>query len=207
MSNVDHNHKASFLEKVIKFLKNNGVSLLMGIAVVTMLVNADAKAWVLQKLFFTGLFNAKIKQKTGFEPSQNNADFSFTSENNEIINTASLRGKVVFVNFWASWCGPCRAEFPSIEKLYTQFKDNPNVYFVMINVDDDISKALSYLEKEQFTIPLQHAYGAIPDEVYTGTLPTTVVLDKKGRLRFSHEGFANYASENFIQQLHELIEE
>ena len=177
----------------------------MGIALVTILVNPDAKAWVLQKLFFTGLFNAKIEQKTTVYSSQNNADFSFINENNAILNTSSLRGKVVFINFWASWCGPCRAEFPSIQKLYTQFKDNPNVYFVMINTDDAILKAKNYLEKEQFTIPLQHAYGTIPDAVYTGTLPTTVVLDKKGNIRFSHEGFANYASEDFIKQIHDLI--
>lgn len=207
MLNINPNKKAFFLENAAKFLKKNGISLLMGTALVAMLVNPDAKAWVLQKLLFTGLFNAKIEQKAVKNASQTAADFSFTNENNEVINTTSLRGKVVFINFWASWCGPCRAEFPSIEKLYTQFKDNPNVYFLMINADDDISKAQNYIEKEQFTIPLQHAYGAIPDAVYTGTLPTTVVLDKKGNIRFSHEGFANYASEDFIKQIHDLIKE
>ena len=207
MPNVNPNKNTSFLEKAVKFLKKNGISLLMGIALVTILVNPDAKAWVLQKLFFTGLFNAKIEQKTTVYSSQNNADFSFINENNAILNTSSLRGKVVFINFWASWCGPCRAEFPSIQKLYTQFKDNPNVYFVMINTDDAILKAKNYLEKEQFTIPLQHAYGTIPDAVYKGTLPTSVVLDKKGNIRFSHEGFANYSSEDFIKQMHDLIME
>ena len=64
-----------------------------------------------------------------------------------------------------------------------------------------------YLEKKKFTIPFQRTYGPIPDEIYTGTLPTTVVLDKNGNIRFSHESFANYASEEFIKQIQDLSQE
>lgn len=193
--------------KTAQFLKKNGISIVLGITFITMLVNPDAKSWVLQKLMLTGIFNANIEQITSVEAMTADVDFDFIDENGIMQNTSSLRGKVVFINFWASWCGPCRAEFPSIEILYSKFKNNPNVAFVMINLDDDVSKGIDYLKKENFTLPFHQAASSIPDAIYTGSLPTTVVLDKKGVIRFKHENFANYASEKFIKELQELVQE
>ena len=174
---------------------------------ITMLINPDAKSWVLQQLMLTGIFNANIEEKTADATTVSNVDFEFTDAAGVLHNTASLRGKVVFINFWASWCGPCRAEFPSIETLYTKFKNHPDVYFVMINVDDTPSKGTDYLQKKNFTLPFHQAASSISDEIFTGTLPTTVVLDKKGVIRFKHENFANYASEKFMKEIEELVGE
>ncbi|CAM4107829.1 TlpA disulfide reductase family protein [Flavobacterium antarcticum] len=206
--NSDNNSKPlSTKQKAIQFIKKHGGSLLMVIAFVTIMVNPDAKAWVLQKIMLTGIFNAKIEnESTTAELAQSN-DFDFVNQDGTVQNTIELRGKVVFINFWASWCGPCRAEFPSIEKLYSKFKDNPNVYFLMINQDKDISKAKNYMENEQFSFPLQTSNSYIPYAIYTGSLPTTVVLDKKGKIRFHHENFANYASEKFSKQMEDLLAE
>ncbi|WP_313261610.1 TlpA disulfide reductase family protein [Sphingobacterium sp.] len=60
----------------------------------------------------------------------------FCDEKGNIQNTSSLRGKVVLISFWASWCPPCQAEFPSIETLYSKFKNNPDVFFLTINQDN-----------------------------------------------------------------------
>jgi len=118
-----------------------------------------------------------------------------------------LRGKVVFINFWASWCPPCRAEFPSIETLYTRFKNHPDIFFLMINKDSDPSAAHNYLEKEKYSVPFYQTNDNVPGEVYSGSLPTTVVLDKAGKIRFHHEGFANYGTGQFVKQIEELIKE
>lgn len=193
--------------KIGTFLRKHGFSLVLGVAMVTMLVNPDAKSWVLQKLMLTGLFNPAIDEQPSNVAASTTADFEFIDDQGVLHNTASLRGKVVFINFWASWCGPCRAEFPSIEQLYSKFKTHPEVYFLTINADDDRAKADRYLAKKGFTVPFHQSNGFIPDAVYTGSLPTTVVLDKKGVIRYRHEGFANYASDAFIGQMEELIGE
>lgn len=194
--------------KIWHFIKKHGVSLLMAIALITMLVNPDAKSWVIQKMMLTGIFNATIDEKMTEATPVSNVDFAFTDAEGTLQNTASLRGKVVFINFWASWCGPCRAEFPSIQTLYSKFENDPNVVFLMVNPDlEDVEKAKAYLAKERFTMPFYQPASAVPDAIYTGTLPTTVVLDKKGAVRFQHEGFANYASEKFIKQLKDLLAE
>ncbi|WP_432671250.1 TlpA family protein disulfide reductase [Flavobacterium sp. SM2513] len=190
-----------------RFILKNGVSILMVVAIVAMLVSPDAKSWVLRQLMLTGIFNANIEHKSADVSNNSVVSFDFKDENGVLHTTKALKGKVVFINFWASWCGPCRAEFPSIETLYSKFKNNPAVYFLVINADEDISKAKTYLQKENFTIPFFQSNGAVPDAIYTGTLPTTVVLDKEGAIRFRHEGFANYASENFIKQIEELLKE
>lgn len=190
------------------FIKKHGLSIVMGIAIITMLVNPDAKSWVLRQLMFTGLFNANIEQKDAETTSTENLYFEYVDEEGMVYNTKSLRGKVVFINFWASWCGPCRAEFPSIQTLYSKFQNNPDVQFLIINPDsDDLAKAKAYLAKENFTMPFLQSHSFIPDEIYTGSLPTTVVLDKNGAIRFKHEGFANYASEKFIKQIEDLVAE
>ncbi len=193
--------------KTVQYLKKHGISIVMGIALLTMFVNPDAKAWVLQKIMLTGIFNANIDIKSSEVANVSNVDFEFTNEKGILESTASLRGKVVFINFWASWCGPCRAEFPSIETFYSKFKNNPNVAFVMINVDEDGSKGIKYLQKENFTLPFHQAASSIPDAIYTGSLPTTVILDKKGVIRFKHENFANYASEKFMKEIEGLVGE
>lgn len=192
--------------KFSRFIRKNAQYIVLVIAVI-ILVNPDAKSFVLRQLMATGLFNASIDKKGDGTVSQANTDFDFADEKGNIQNTASLRGKVVFINFWASWCPPCRAEFPSIETLYTQFKNNPDMVFLTINEDNDPAAGKAYLEKEKFSVPMYQSNGNVPAEIYSGSLPTTVVLDKKGKVRLHHAGFANYASDKFVKQIEELINE
>lgn len=193
------------MDRFWQFIKKNGVSTLMAVVLVILLISPDAKSWALRQLVQTGLFNASIKETTTVD--QPSVDFDFDDGKGNVRNTASLRGKVVFVNFWASWCPPCRTEFPSIETLYSKFKDNPNVFFLMVNEDGDIEAGLGYLEKENFSVPFYRRSGTVPGEIYSGALPTTVVLDKSGKVRFHHTAFANYSSDKFVRQVEELINE
>ncbi|MDF0720171.1 TlpA disulfide reductase family protein [Kaistella sp. PBT33-4] len=191
----------------LQYIKKNAFTIVMVIFVGIMFVSPDAKSFVLRQLMATGLFNASMDKKDAATASQANTDFDFTDEKGNVQNTASLRGKVVFINFWASWCPPCRAEFPSIETLYTQFKNNPDMVFLTINEDNDPAAGKAYLEKEKFSVPMYQSNGNVPAEIYSGSLPTTVVLDKKGKVRLHHAGFANYASDKFVKQIEELINE
>ena len=111
------------------------------------------------------------------------------------------------INFWASWCPPCRAEFPSVETLYTRFRDNPDVFFLTINEDNDLATGRMYLDKEKYSVPIYQSHGNVPVELYAGTLPTTIVLDKNGEIRYHHSGFANYGANEFIKQIEELANE
>ncbi|QIH34584.1 TlpA disulfide reductase family protein [Sphingobacterium sp. DR205] len=188
-------------------IKKNGFTVFMGILLVTLFVSPDAKSWMLQQLMNTGIFNASLEKKEAAAIAESTADFEFKDQHGLVQHTSSLRGKVVFINFWASWCPPCRAEFPSIEFLYSKFKDHPQVFFLTINEDDDLAAANAYLKKEKFSIPFFKATGPIPHVIYNGDLPTTVVLDKNGKIRFHHEGFADYSSDTFVKQLEELIKE
>lgn len=193
--------------KFWQFVRKNGFSVLMGVFIVAMVVSPDAKSFVLQQLMRTGLFNASLDEKGSGISSQSAIDFGFADSNGNIQQTSSLQGKVVFINFWASWCPPCRAEFPSIEKLYSTFKGNPDIFFLMINEDSDLSAAHKYLKKEKYTVPFYRTSGGIPREIYAGALPTTIVLDKAGEIRLRHEGFADYGSAKFIKELEGLMSE
>jgi len=195
------------MNRLLQFLRNNGFSLIIGIALIVLMVSPDAKSFVLRQMMLTGFFNASIDRNTSEDSNDSHVDFSFEDGNGTIQNTASLRNKVVFVNFWASWCPPCRAEFPSIEKLYSEFKDHPDVFFLMINEDSDPTTAKAYLNKEKYSVPLYRSVGSVPKEVYSGSLPTTVVLDKRGKVRLHHTGLANYSSAGFLKQIEELIRE
>ncbi|MGK9120377.1 MULTISPECIES: TlpA disulfide reductase family protein [Sphingobacteriaceae] len=206
-NNKEISTEKSSANKFWQFVRKNAFSILIGIIALTMLISPGAKSMVLRQLMLTGLFNASIDQKSSDATDQSIVDFDFEDDKGRIQNTSSLRGKVVFINFWASWCPPCRAEFPSIEKLYANFKEHPAIFFLTINEDKDLATAYTYLKREKYSIPIYRAKGNVPASIYAGTLPTTVVLDKNGKIRFHHTGFANYASDKFNKQLEELIQE
>lgn len=195
------------MNRIWQYLKKNIFTVLMVIFVGLMLFSPDAKSFVLRQLMATGIFNASIDKKDGDQTNQINTDFEFVDKKGNVQSTSSLRGKVVFINFWASWCPPCRAEFPSIETLYFKFKNNADVFFLTINEDSDLSEAKAYLSEEKFTIPFYKSKGNIPAEIYSGSLPTTLILDKNGKIRFHHTVFSNYASDQFVRQMQELIRE
>ncbi|MVZ67626.1 redoxin domain-containing protein [Sphingobacterium sp. DK4209] len=189
--------------KFISFLREHGFSLVLGLVIVLLIVSPDAKAWALRQIMKTGIFNAKIEEQAS--DLKQIHDFSYSDEQGNVFSTERLRGKVVFINFWASWCPPCRAEFPSIQTLYERFKDHPQVEFIMINQDDDVAVGKNYLQNEGLTVPIHRLNGPLSHEIYTGSLPTTLIFAKDGSIRFKHEGFANYASSNFMEQIESLI--
>lgn len=191
--------------KLISFLREHGFTVVFWLIIVLLIVSPDAKAWALRQIMKTGIFNAKIEEQAS--DLKQIHDFSYSDEQGNVFSTDSLRGKVVFINFWASWCPPCRAEFPSIQTLYERFKAHPQVVFIMINQDDDMSAGKSYLQNERLSVPIHRLNGPLSNEIYTGSLPTTLVFAKDGSIRFKHEGFANYAASNFIAQIERLIKE
>jgi thiol-disulfide isomerase/thioredoxin len=162
---------------------------------------SQCKSFLIKQLLFTGLFNAEISSVNSADNTlRNHFDFK-DYEGNQ--STADLKGKVVFINFWASWCPPCIAEFPSIEKFYSKFKDNDKIVFVMINLDDDIATGNSFTKK--IFIAIFQAVSAVP-KIYSGSLPTTIVLDKYGIMRL-HHGVSLIMTEEFNLQIKQLLEE
>jgi thiol-disulfide isomerase/thioredoxin len=182
-----------------------GNLLLIGLLLLV-LVSPNAKSWVLKQFVSIGLFKADLSQDKITKPANSSAlNFSFVDENGRSVAVSDLKGKVVFINFWASWCPPCRAEMPSINAMYNKLKDDDRFVFLFVSEDDNFAAAKNYMQKNNFALPVFNSSGNIPAEVYNGTLPTTTILDKDGNIVMMHEGMANYNSEKFLKQLKALL--
>lgn len=187
--------------KLNTHLRRNWSNYLFGILLLVLLFVPDAKSFVMRQLLHTGLFNARV-EKEAVLPA---ANFAFTTQNGEHKQLTYLHGKLVFVNFWASWCPPCRAEFPSIISMYDKYKDHPKMAFIIINEDEDAKQGLNYLAEQRYEIPFDRLQSTIPQSMYSGTLPTTLLIDQKGTIVYRHEGFANYASRRFFEEIDTLL--
>jgi len=189
---------------VIEWIKKNWVTALLTVFIAVTVISPNAKSWVLEQLASTGLFRAEIR-KDGIKDNEPATSFSFINAAGVTASTASLKGKVVSINFWASWCPPCRAEMPSLNELYKKLKDDNRFVFLFMNEDEDKTKAKQYLQKNDFAIPLYSRTGDVPSEIFRGTLPTTIVVDKQGKVVLKHTGMADYNTDAFIKQLKELL--
>ncbi|MBB6329680.1 thiol-disulfide isomerase/thioredoxin [Chryseobacterium sediminis] len=198
------------MENVKIWIRKNGSTAILTLLFIVVLVNKDAKAWLMRQVASTGILNSSISEPKEHQNSSarvSYAGFMVKNEDGTVINTSDLQNKVVFINFWASWCPPCRAEFPSVQKLYDQYKNNPDMVFLTVNLDDNTALGKSYLKEKGFTIPFLVPAGNIPDVLYSGSLPTTVVLDKKGDIRLHHKGLADYSKDSFYKQIDELLKQ
>lgn len=123
-------------------------------------------------------------------------DAHFYDESGNRVSLSQFRGKPVFLNIWATWCPPCRAEMPGIQKLYTAIGDE-KASFIMLSTDADFAKALKFKKDNGYDFPIYRLAANLPAELDTETLPTTYVFDKEGRMHMSHKGMAKYDSEEF----------
>jgi len=132
-------------------------------------------------------------------------NFSLRTLNGEIVSMASLKGKVVFMNFWATWCPPCIAEMPNIQALYAKVQSD-QIAFVMISLDKDPAKAQKFIHKKGFTFPVYQLNGALPSVYAGGVIPTTFVLSPEGRIVARKEGMADYNNQEFRDFLLKLAQ-
>ncbi len=120
------------------------------------------------------------------------------------INLKEAKGKVIFINYWATWCPPCRAEMPSIQSLYNDYKDK--ITFVFITSDEK-SKVDKYYTENNFNLPTYNVLSNPAAQISTRSLPTTFVIDKKGNLAVKETGASNWNSSGVRKMLDNLIKE
>lgn len=122
----------------------------------------------------------------------------------EIVNFSQSEKRVAVVNIWATWCPPCIAEMPSLQNLYNEYGDKVDFYFV---ASDKKEKVTRFLAKEGYNLPVYFYHGIIPPLLETGSLPTTYLVDKKGKIIISKKGSADWDSDSVKKLLDKAIAE
>ena len=115
-----------------------------------------------------------------------------------------FKGKILFVNNWASWCPPCIAEMPTIQELKNKMPAD-EVAFVMISYDRDPQKGIDWMKKNDVSLPVYFPGQNLPGEYITNSIPATFVLDRNGNLLHKQVGMADYSSVKFVNKMKEWI--
>ena len=195
----------SFIKTIRKNLTiSNLLNGVFAIVVIIIIFNPSAKAILIQGLMKVGLFQPDVSQTIKTSEASDLPEIVFENSDGETINLSDQKGKVVFINFWATWCPPCIAEMPSINDLQEKLKGNKNIVFIMVDTDHDFSKSVPFVKKHQFTVPVYQANSAIPGILLGSAIPTTVIFDKKGKMVFEHEGGADYSNPKVLAYLQQL---
>lgn len=187
------------MKKIVN--KGNIINVLLIGTFLVLIFVPSAKALMIRGLMEIGLFRPAVESPADTQASaltNGPEGIKFKDANGTVIDLGNLKGKVVFLNFWATWCPPCLAEMPSVNKLYEQFKDDKRVVFILVDADNDLLKAQKFMDRKGYKLPIYQVASSMPEAVFKGSLPTTVVFDKFGRLAYNEAGAANYASEKFI---------
>jgi thiol-disulfide isomerase/thioredoxin len=151
----------------------------------------------------TGLFHPDLVPEADRQPAD--LHFRLANDDGQEYSLTEFDGEVRFVNFWATWCAPCLAEMPAIAKLHADYGDK--VHFSVVSVDSDFKDALEYMTNQKFGIDPVTRASAVPSSIMSGAIPTTIVLDRLGRIAVYEAGMADYNSARFRATLDRLLEE
>ncbi|MCM4158637.1 TlpA family protein disulfide reductase [Antarcticibacterium flavum] len=154
----------------------------------------------------TGIMNPDLDKDTNLADNKTQpvADFSmsFINSKGERVDMEDLRGKVIFLNIWATWCPPCVAEMPGINKLYKDV-DKDKVAFIMLSVDQDFQKAIDFNSRKGYDFEVYAPAGVLPSLYQSASIPTTYVIDASGKLVLTHTGMGDYYTKKFKEFLKE----
>jgi peroxiredoxin len=132
-------------------------------------------------------------------------DFTLHTMNGPNMRLQEQRGRVVMVNFWATWCGPCRQEMPQLDRLYQKYHAAGFV-LLGVNVDDDQRKAAEVAGKLGVTFPVLLDTDKTVSKLYDlSTMPSTVIIDREGKVRYVHRGYLTGYEDNYEKQIRELL--
>jgi thiol-disulfide isomerase/thioredoxin len=130
-------------------------------------------------------------------------EFTVSGLNGETLRLASHKGKVVVLDFWATWCGPCRAQQPLYEQVKDRYKGNPKVMLLNINTDENKEVVKPFLEREKWNKTVYFEDG-LSSLLRVSSIPTTIVINPRGEISSRMNG---YIAERFVDMLGERIEQ
>jgi peroxiredoxin len=132
-------------------------------------------------------------------------DFTLRTMDGPNVRLQEQRGRVVMVNFWATWCGPCRQEMPQLNRLYEKYRGSGFV-LLGVNVDDDAHKAAEVAAKLGVRFPvLLDTDKSVSKRYDLATMPSTVIIDRDGTVRHVHRGYLAGYEDTYERQIRELL--
>ena len=134
-------------------------------------------------------------------------DFTLRTADGRNLRLQEQRGQVVMVNFWASWCGPCKQEMPQLNRLYDKYRAAGFV-LLGVNIDDDAMAATHATARWGVKFPVLLDGDKAVTRLYDlGSMPATVLIDRDGRVRYLHRGYREGAEDEYERQIRELVKE
>lgn len=198
------------MKKVIGLFKSISIPVLLILLLHLSGLLSSTTAYAQRILMQSGILNASVESPVTRENFS--YDFTLQTLNGEAFDMEQLKGKVIFLNLWATWCGPCRAEMPAIESLYKGIA-HEDLAFVMLSIDrkNDEIKVKNYVKTKGFTFPVYLVQSPFPNQLpealQVPSIPTTFVINKKGEIVYKNVGTANYDTKKFRNFLQQLLQE
>ena len=160
------------------------------------------------KRIFKGVVLAAVFASAAFATSSSPAPaFKLPGRGGKTIDLSQFKGQVVMINFWASWCGPCRQEMPILEKLHAKYKPM-GFTMIGINVEPDSTLAAGWLKSTPVTFPILFDTRSEVSKLYSvAGMPSTVIIDRKGNLRWLHRGYKPGDENEYMNEIRALVME
>ena len=175
-------------------------------------LHTEVIGFIQRGILATGIMTPKIETvhqdeaKNNIAPSTATtpADFNLAlmDENGHTLSLEDFKGKPIFMNMWATWCPPCIAEMPNINKLHSEVGNE--VAFVMVSLDEDFETAKAFNTRKGFDLPIYALQSRRPAMYQSTTVPTTYVISANGELVLTHKGMSNYNTSKFKKFLEEI---
>jgi peroxiredoxin len=153
-----------------------------------------------------GIFAGSSFASSGLA-GQEAPDFALKSASGSNLRLSEYRGDVVMINFWATWCGPCRQEMPLLNDLYTRY-NRVGFSLLGVNIDDDSGRALEMAEELGVSFPVLFDDRKEVSKLYqVEAMPVTVLVDREGKVRHVHLGYKPGYEEKYLTQIRALLRE
>lgn len=131
-------------------------------------------------------------------------NWKLLNQNGEHFNLESVKGEILLINLWATWCPPCIAEMPSFQKLYTDYGDQVTFLFVS-NEKQEVTT--NFAEKHNYTFPVYSALANAPAQLSSSSIPASYLINKSGEIVINEKGAANWNSDSVRELLDNLIKD
>ncbi len=172
-------------------------------ALIIAMLFPSSRAFVMEHVQRVTMLSPREKKEV-IQLSPQDYDWYVYDVNNQIHKLSDYKGKVIFINFWATWCGPCLAEMPALKELYDRYKDNPDIMFLFVTTED-LTQSEQFLKKRGWDVPVYKQVTRQPEVLYSSSIPSTYLIDKEGKIIVEAHRATRWNSAKSLRLINRLI--